>query len=101
MPSAIASVTLLLCFGGHVGAAEVLLKAKADPNVRAEDGSTPLHGAAERGHVQVVELLLASSVNWQSAASGGRTPLHVAAERGFADVAEESAERHNVFCIAR
>ena len=23
-------------FGGHVGAAEVLLKAKADPNVRAE-----------------------------------------------------------------
>eukprot|EP00913_Durusdinium_trenchii_P034114 g31929.t1 len=74
--------------GAGAAAAAVLLNAKADPNVRAEDGSTPLHGAVERGHVQVVELLLASSVNWQSPAAGGRTPLHVAAERGFADVAE-------------
>ncbi|CAJ1443455.1 unnamed protein product [Effrenium voratum] len=75
-------------FGGHVGAAEVLLNAKADPNAQAEDGSTPLHGAAERGHAQVAELLLTHGVNYQSAAAGGRTPLHVAAERGFAEVVE-------------
>jgi len=43
-------------FGGHVGAAEVLLKAKADPNVRAEAGcstcgcsTSPLFNGEELG----------------------------------------------------
>ena len=36
----------------------LLVKGKADPNKRDENGWTPLHQASDKGHIAVVRLLL-------------------------------------------
>ena len=52
-------VTCVLRRHGHITAVAVLLNDGAcSPNVTNDDGSTPLHLAAEHGMVYVVELLL-------------------------------------------
>jgi len=48
-----------VCRHGHVEAVTVLLnEGSCSPNVSDDNGSTPLHLAAEHGRVYTVELLL-------------------------------------------
>jgi ankyrin repeat protein len=42
---------------------KLLLERGADPNVKDDDGKTPLHYAAWKGHHKVVELLLEHGAN--------------------------------------
>jgi len=52
-------VTCILCRHGHIKAVTVLMnEGSCSPNVTNDNGSTPLHLAAQHGNVYVVELLL-------------------------------------------
>lgn len=69
---------------GHVGAVKMLLRAKADPLLIAEDQAeqccTPLDVAAERGHSGVVrELIQQVGIEGCGGASGGAEALEMAA----------------------
>jgi hypothetical protein len=57
--------------------ARLLLAHKADVNIRASDGGTPLHWAAERGNRAMVELLLTSGADVSAKNNKGQTPLDV------------------------
>lgn len=48
---------------------------------RPQDGSTPLHYAADMGNVAAVEVLLAAGAAASAANISGTTPLHYAAYR--------------------
>jgi len=60
--------------------ARELLQAGADPNVRDEDGRTPLVSAVLGGSVGLVGLLLENERKHGDYPSGGFTALHFAAE---------------------
>ena len=68
--------------------AELLLANKAEVNAKTDDGSTPLHSAAEDGYTDIVELLLVNRAEVNAKDNYGRTPLHHAALMGRKDVAE-------------
>jgi len=74
-----------------------LLKAKANPNIGASNGATPLHWAAQQGHIEAVQLLLqyqadihATTNSWLTDSvfgkASGQTAMHWAAERGHLDI---------------
>ena len=67
------------------------LKAGADPNVRAEDGSTPLHWAAINGHVEAVAALLMAGADPNLRNDYGITSL---------DIAEDGTETHRLLLRA-
>jgi ankyrin repeat protein len=67
-----------------VGAVEALLKAGAGVNAMSDDGSTPLHWAAEGGSAELVTMLLKAGAEVNAMSNVGWTPLHSAAERGYA-----------------
>ncbi len=52
-----------------------LITVGADPNVRQEDGSTPLHWAAEWGNLPAVDFLLSRGVPASAYDNSGRSPL--------------------------
>eukprot|EP00058_Branchiostoma_floridae_P025876 XP_002611366.1 hypothetical protein BRAFLDRAFT_73238 [Branchiostoma floridae] len=75
--------------GGHVGVADLLLKAGARVDSRDEFGATtPLHKAASGGHVGVTKLLLKYGARVDSRELFGVTPLHKAASGGHVGVAK-------------
>ena len=57
----------------------LLLEHGADINARNDNGSTPLHLAAEDGSLEVVRVLLEHGANVGVQDNEGRTPLYVAA----------------------
>lgn len=63
----------------RVEAANLLLKAGADPNAKAKDLTTPLHWAAGANSVDVLRFLLANRAVADAPAKNGLTPLHMAA----------------------
>jgi ankyrin repeat protein len=70
---------------------KLLIAAGADVNVACDDGSTPLHAAAENGHAGVVSALIATAgVDLNAALTGddsaGVTPLYLAARGNRLDV---------------
>jgi ankyrin repeat protein len=76
-------------------AVELLLERKADPNVAASDGITPLMEAAARGHLSILRTLLdrtAIAIDAVHPESGG-TAFHMACIQDHADCAVELA-RH-------
>ena len=64
------------------GMAQVLLDLGANPNLSAEDGTTPLIAAAATGQEFMVDLLIARGASTGLADHSGRTPLHFAARTG-------------------
>ena len=67
---------------------ERLLKAGANPNARAADGSTPLVFAADGNSGQGAERLLAAKADVNLADSDGWAPIHFALSKGNASMAE-------------
>lgn len=67
-------------------AVKSLLDGKADPNVRDETESTPLHIAARNGSVDVVRMLIAGKADVNATNKSGQTPLHCAAAGGHDEV---------------
>jgi hypothetical protein len=60
----------------------LLLEAKADVNVRDNDGRTALYIAASNGHEAVVKLLLEAKADANVGDRYGVTPLYIAASNG-------------------
>jgi len=71
---------------GHPEVVEFLLEHGADPNIKNNDGSTPLHYAADNS--KVVEVLLEHGADLNIRDKYGATPLHDAAENGHPEVVE-------------
>ena len=57
--------------------AEILLKARADPDAANCDGERPLHFAAKNGHPEVAKVLLEYGAKTNLKSSKGQTPLEL------------------------
>lgn len=76
----------------HQAVLDLLLKARADPNIAADSGAFgvgftqvgafPLHLAAKRSHLSVLDALLAAGADVDAADQNGRTGLMVASASG-------------------
>jgi hypothetical protein len=73
---------------GQTDVVELLLEAKALPEVTSKSGVTPLMLAAWQGHLAVVKALLEKGVTVTPADSEGQTALMYAAASGNADVVQ-------------
>lgn len=73
---------------GHVGTAEVLLRAGISRDARTKVDRTPLHVAAQEGHVEIVNVLLHHMADIDAKDMLKMTPLHWATEKGHLDVIE-------------
>jgi len=72
---------------GHSQVVEWLLKANADPRVRANDERSPLHLAAEAGHDETVALLLKAGGEAHGTYGKDKfTAVHIAAQNGHVGV---------------
>ena len=85
-------------FGGDVAGVQTELDKGTDVNAKREDGSTPLHGAAEGGHEEIVKLLIAAGADLHATTvpmlgGGGWTPLHSAARQGHRGIVELLIEK--------
>lgn len=59
-------------------AVKLLLAAGANPNVKAPDGSTPLHQAVQEGHIALIRELVAAGGSLSAANKENLTPLGLA-----------------------
>jgi len=75
----------------------LLLERGGDPDVRDNDGQTPLHVASREGNLRVAQQLLKFDVDVNSHDIQGRTPFQIAVEAGHVKVQklllEHGAER--------
>ena len=60
-----------------------MLKEGADPNVRDEEGRTPLHHAVKDNRLDIVKLLVESGADVNAPDNYGLTPLHYAVHCGY------------------
>ena len=81
---------------GHIRVVQQLLRAKADPNIAANDGMTPLYAASYSGHSQIVQRLLQEQVDPNTASNEGVTPLHIASQEGRVDVVQRLLLLENI-----
>lgn len=91
--------TTPLCMAARVGsydAAHLLLKQGANPNVKNQDGDTPLHLAvlrSEGNHLRfLVSLLIRKGASIDTQNSAGQSPLGVALKPGDIDLIETILE---------
>ena len=70
------------CCKGHVGATQLLLKAKASVDLRDLKGCTALYGASQNGHPENVRLLLEAKATVDLVTIDGCAPLYVACQEG-------------------
>ena len=85
--SASASLDEQLFDAARNGDAETIVAlqaAGANPNVRNNDGWTPLHLAAQNSHAQAIAALQAAGAKPNARSNDGWTPLHLAAQNGHA-----------------
>ena len=73
---------------GHVKIVNMLLKNRADPNVREQGGYTPLHAAAQNGDTAMIRTLLYGGADLDVRSEDGKTPLDLALEGGHIDAAK-------------
>lgn len=60
--------------------------ARIDVNVAAEDGTTPLHIAAQDGYLAIAHYLLCRGASINAATNLGVRPVHLAAQKGYIDL---------------
>ena len=63
----------------HIDAVQVLLKHKADPELRNANGQSPIAGAAFKGDLAVVKALVEAGAEIEGSSFDGRTALMMAA----------------------
>jgi uncharacterized protein len=73
---------------GHVKIVELLLKYKADPNIREQGGYTPLHAAAQNGDKEMIRALLYGGADLLLRSNDSRLPLDLALEAGHTEAAK-------------
>jgi uncharacterized protein len=73
---------------GYYEMAKVLVVNKADVNLKAKGGRSPLYFAVMYDHADIVKLLLESGANSNVKDENGVTPLHLAAWSGYEDEAK-------------
>jgi ankyrin repeat protein len=71
-----------------------VLANSANVNAQANNGTTPLHWAADRGDKDMVELMLVNKADVNSRSANGGTPLHSAAAHGRTTVVELLLANH-------
>jgi ankyrin repeat protein len=85
-----ANVMHFAAAGGHIGVVKYLLEHQVAPDVKHDDGPTPLSLAASAGHAEVVRLLLSTGqVDVNQTSGGGRSALTWAVARGHKEVVNE------------
>ncbi len=62
--------------GEHRAAVAVLLKSKANPNLRDNWGKSPLHGTTQNRDERIAQLLVKAGADVSAVDHQGRTPLH-------------------------
>ena len=72
----------------HTKVVELLLKYKADPNVREQGGYTPLHAAAQNGDKATIRALLYGGADLTLKSDDGKVPLDLALEAGHTEAAK-------------
>ena len=72
----------------HAKIVELLLKHKADPNIREQGGYTPLHAAAQNGDKAMIRALLYGGADLALQSDDGKIPLDLALEAGHAEAAK-------------
>ena len=86
----------LLCWAlrhGKADAVPALLALGLDPNVRAEDGETPLHLAVTAGSVDAVSALLAAGARADEKNFAAETPLALTLREPRSELREALSER--------
>ena len=73
---------------GHAKIVGLLLKYKADPNVREQGGYTPLHAAAQNGDKEMIRTLLYGGADLTLQSDDGKLPLDLALAAGHAGAAK-------------
>ena len=73
---------------GHAKIVGLLLKYKADPNVREQGGYTPLHAAAQNGDRETIRALLYGGADLTLQSDDGKVPLDLAIEAGHTEAAK-------------
>ena len=73
------SLLMLASYYGHLDTVQVLLAHEADPDLRNNNGQTPIAGAAFKGNLPMIELLLEHGADIEGASPDGRTALMIAA----------------------
>ena len=74
---------------GYAPIVDMLIKYKANINVRCNGGVTPIYLAAKNGHHEVVTTLLNYSADINIPSNDGVLPLTIATRKGFKHIAEE------------
>merc|ERR1719472_596718 len=79
---------ILAAHFGHTGICDILLKAKANPNIAAHDGCTALLCAVQGGHVDCIKQMIRykADVNPRTKDAVVPTPLYTASQEGHASI---------------
>jgi len=77
---------------------ELLLKKGADPNIKNEDGDTPLHIAAINAYDRIVELMLDFQADPNRTNRDGDTPLHKAVEYAYHQIDWKKSWDYKPYC---
>ena len=73
---------------GHARIVGLLLKHKADPNVREQGGYTPLHAAAQNGDREMIRTLLYGGADLTLQSNDGKLPIDLALTAGHREAAK-------------
>ena len=73
---------------GHAKIVGLLLKHKADPNIREQGGYTPLHAAAQNGDREMIRTLLYGGADLTLQSDAGQLPLDLALAAGHIEAAK-------------